>query len=117
MIRMENKQRGITKTDTLRFSIRVYSDEFPSGKVTTITLNKKIVILWVMFGTKNMTLENKQGIHDRIEFLLTEFIYETLNHWKHPDGSGLSNFVTDHLIRDFLSKKDYKKYNRLYKGI
>lgn len=117
MVRLEKKQRDTIKTNTLRFSLRVYSDEYPEGKVTSMTLRKSIVIIWILFGTKNFTFEKKKGLHDRIEGIITDFIYESLNSWPHADGKGLSDFVSDKMFKDLLVKKDYRRYSQLMESI
>ena len=117
MVRLEKKQRHTIKTNTLRFSLRVYSSEFPNGKVTSMTLRKNIVIIWILFGTKNFSFDKKQGLHDRIEGIVTDFIYESLNSWKYPDGKGLSDFVSNKMFKDLLVSKDYKRYKQLMESI
>lgn len=128
MVRLEKIQRPfqgkgeatttpMTKTNTLRFSLRIYSAEYPQGKVTSITLRKSIVILWVLFGTRNFTFENKQNLHDRIEGILTDFIHNSLKKWEYTDGRGLSDFILECMYKDFLVKSDYKRYKQLMRTL
>lgn len=117
MVRLEKKQRETIKTNTLRFSLRVYSQEYPEGKVTSMTLRKSIVIIWILFGTRNFTFEKKAGLHDRIEGIVTDFIYESLNSWPHADGKGLSDFISDKMFKDLLVKKDYRRFKQLMESI
>jgi len=117
MVRLEKKQRDTIKTNTLRFSLRIYSEDYPEGKVTSMTLRKSIVIIWILFGTRNFTFEKKKGLHDRIEGIITDFIYESLNSWPHADGKGLSDFISDKMFEDLLVKKDYRKFKQLMESI
>jgi len=119
MVRLEKtvKGRTIAKTKTLRFSLRIFSPNYPKGKVTSISLKKSIVILWVIFGTQNFSFEKKKGLHDRIEQLLTDFIYKSLERWDYPDGVGLSEFILECMYEDFLVKKDYRRFKQLMIGL
>jgi hypothetical protein len=89
----------------------------PKGKVTSVTLRKSSVILWILFGTQNFSFETPDGYYARCEALTTSFIYKCMDNWPHPDGRGLSDFVLDLMHKDFLDTKNYRRYKRLMQTI
>lgn len=75
------------------------------------------MILWVLFGTRNFSFDNKKGLHDRIETQASDFIYKCLEEWPYDDGKGLSDFVMEKMAEDFLDKKNFRRYKQLMRSI
>lgn len=92
------------------------------GIVTSLTIKKNIIALWIIFGNafddcevsglkgteiidpKNITA---QMISDKVN----DFVYKCLEGWDRDTGRGLSDFVTEKMIEDFL--EDYEEYGEV----
>ena len=85
-----------------RFSIRLL------GKVTSISLRKNIVSLWMI-----LTAEGNNHTKDNITGTVSEFIYDCLGDWDQDTGKGLSDYVSERMIQEILEEDDYLAYSML----
>lgn len=91
----------MAETSALRFSIRV------SKRVTSISLRKNIVSLWmVLNGETNAS-------KDTMLIMVSDFIYESLDYWNNDTGKGLSDFVSERMIQEILEDEDYQMYRSI----
>lgn len=102
----------------IKMSIRL-----PRGIVTSLTLKKNILSLWLLYTADEdeLDLENiveyreANRIEDIGKFtemantLISAFVYKCLEDWDKETGKGLSDFVTEKMIEDLL--EDYILYS------
>lgn len=93
------------RKEALRYSIRI------SGSVTSISLRRNLVSLWLVLNVENIS--NMNNLHG----LVQNFIYSCLSKWKENNGKGFSDFVSEMMIRDILERKDFKKYKQIFEHI
>lgn len=84
------------------------------GKVTSITLKKNIIALWLIFGT-DIDIVNTEL--DVLSYEVNDFIYSCLDKWENNTAKGLSAYITNRMVKAFLNKKKYKSYLRVIRGI
>ena len=84
------------------------------GKVTSITLKKNIIALWLIYGTE-IDLANTDL--EELSYEVNGFLYASLDKWDNNTAKGLSMYITDRMVKSFLTKKKYKNYLRIIKGI
>ena len=98
------------ESNHIRMSLRI------DGKVTSITLKKKIIALWLIY---NVGI-NESNIEEKISSLKTsvfDFVYECLKGWHYLSGKGLSDFITNKMISEILEKEDYAVFLNIIKNI
>lgn len=79
------------------------------GGMTSITLRKDVVALWVLMlehGGDDTMLHLKDFIND-----------QCLERWNKDSAVGLSEFINWCLIRSFLSQKDFFSWRKIYKSL
>ncbi len=98
----------------IRISVRL-----PRGIVTSLTIKKNIIALWLLYRTPS--LEDPEQILDLLESggdvkddtvgtMVNNFVYHCLSFWEQDTGKGLSDFVTERMIEDALEVEDYDMY-------
>jgi hypothetical protein len=124
------------------------------GIVTSLTLKKSIIAIWLLYtadtdvlpleqleelmavagGTTRATtiaaagtleaqkelenlenLKNLNAFKEKANELVNDFVYECLEDWDKDTGKGLSEFVTEIMIADFL--EDYDQYELILNSI
>lgn len=90
----------------LRYSIRI------SGSVTSISLRRNLVSLWLTLNTDDIK-EFNSGVKGKLNGLVQNFIYGCLSDWKQDNGKGFSDFVSDMMIKDILDREDFRKYRQI----
>jgi len=100
---METKERTIAKVttekgDSLKFSFRF------GGRVSSITLGKKICALYLML--MNISGDGYSEIGS--------FVNECLGKWKKDDCRGFSEYVTTQMIFEMLERDDFEQYMLIY---
>ena len=100
------------KSQHIKMSLRI------SNKVTSITIKKNIIVLWLIFSDK-IDLEDLEDLDfEKVSVVINNFVYSCLNGWDKDTGKGLSEFITDMMIKDFLDDSyTYSVYRELLKGI
>ncbi len=99
----ERKTQDIKKSGArhaLRYSIRI------GGSVTSLSLRRNLVALWLSLNIEKIGLEDLQG-------KVSNFIYECLGKWKGDTGKGFSDFVSEMMIADVLDEDDFYKYQEI----
>lgn len=96
----KRNQSQKTRNSALRFSIRI------SGTVTSLSLRRNIVSLWLV-----LNLEDIEGID--LQGKVSNFIYSCLSKWEKDTGKGFSDFVSDLMIEDILDSEDFDKYKQI----
>ena len=102
----EKMVKVINKTNengSIRFSIRI------SGSVTSISLRKNIIALWLVMN----------GITDSKSFhnYILDFIYKCLSVWQKNDAKGFSDYVSACMIEDLLSGEDFVAYKQVFQRL
>ena len=97
------KQKKQKKPESLKYSLRI------GGRVTSITLKRNIVSLW-------LTLSDFDISGDPHSYIL-DFIYNTLDNWEKDNAKGLSNFVTQEIIKSMLEKRDFVRYVKIFESL
>lgn len=104
----------------LKISVRL-----PRGIVTSLTLKKNILVLWILYtadpdlfyidiiGNNVVELQEEHIKKDKdaIWKLINDFVYKCLDNWSKETGRGLSDYITECMIEDFLD--DYEIYEKL----
>lgn len=85
-------------SNTLRYSFRL------SGRSTSITLRRNIVSLYLLFSEADADLDN----------VVFKFIDSCIDKWKGETAKGLSDFITARMIRNILTRDDFKQYKHLF---
>lgn len=91
------------------------------GVVTSLTIKKNIITLWLLFSEANTNLD-LSDIKDidfkKISKMVNDFVYDCMNHWENDTGKGLSDFITERMIQDIINDPDTSLvYYKLLKGI
>lgn len=94
MVKKKNKESA------LRFSIRI------AGSVTSLSLRRNLVSLWLTLNTQDETVGDYQG-------KVSNFIYSCLSKWDKDTAKGFSDFVSEKMIQDILERRDFIKYKRI----
>ena len=84
----------------LRFSVRI------SGTVTSLSLRRNIVALWLSLSFDKIDKIDLQG-------KVSNFIYANLSDWKNNTGKGFSDFISEKMIEDTLEGDDFNKYRKI----
>jgi len=84
----------------LRFSVRI------SGTVTSLSLRRNIVALWLSLSFDKIDKIDLQG-------KVSNFIYANLSDWKNNTGKGFSDFISEKMIEDILEGDDFNKYRKI----
>ncbi len=108
----------------IKMSVRL-----PKGIVTSLTIKKNIIALWILYTcdpetlnteiidsseaseAQSLTQEDIIEDEETIYKLVNTFVYKCLEGWDKESGKGLSDFVTELMIEDFLD--DYDLYESL----
>ena len=99
----------------IRFSIRLSSQS-----VTSISINTQILLLWLLFQPKTSQKDpNSLKLH-HCKAICTDFFISQMKHWLYNTGKGLSEFLTEAMIRDILEEspnleKTYNKIQDIFK--
>jgi len=103
----KKKPQALLTTGSLKFSVRIntHSGSF----VTSISLKKNVCSLWLLLREYNDFKNPKDMILD--------FIHNSLDIWKEDTAKGFSDFITERMIKDILSKKDFIEYKRIHDKI
>ena len=122
----------VVTRDSLRFSVRVLHRELvfkvKDGigrdyyKVTTCVLRKHLVVLWMLYSKVDFRLDKKVGLFDRVNVLITDFVRKNVHKYEEyllglelgDSKVSLSEFMSKLLISDFISAKDFVRFNRLH---
>ena len=101
-------------TQHIKMSIRL-----SNGIVTSLTIKKNIVALWIIFAKTNSDIDLTTELNfDKLSSLVNTFVYKCMNDWKQNTGKGLSDFITEKMIRNILNDGNtYSIYCDLIKGI
>jgi hypothetical protein len=106
--------RALPSTQHIKISVRL-----PRGIVTSLTLKKNIIALWMLYRTPlesdpeqvcDLIEEGKDVKEDSIKEMATRFVYRSLEDWDYDTGKGLSEFVTERMIEDALEIEDHAIY-------
>ena len=89
---------------SVRLSLRI------AKKVTSITLDPTIVGLWLLFCT-----DDDPSDYKLIKGRINEFVYANLSTWEREDGKGLSEYITNRMMKACLDQKDFKLYRKFVK--
>lgn len=103
----------------IKISIRL-----PRGIVTSLTIKKNIIAIWILYRTPLKT--DPEQILDLIDVglgntirddtiitVVTTFVYKCMNDWNKDTGKGLSEFITELMIEDALELDDHSVYLNL----
>lgn len=88
---------------SMKVSIRVL------GKVTSFTLRKDIVSLWIVLNN----LEEAKRYRNEV----IDFSNQCLVYWNKDTGKGFSEFITTHMIQDILEKGDFNTYKQVFQKL
>lgn len=88
----------VTFIGSVRVPIRI------SGSVTSISLRKNLVALWILLSD----MEPKD-----YKSPLTDFIYKCSDSWKENTAKGFSEFISEKLIESILDSNDYVDYKKI----
>ena len=114
-------QRSLTKSLPTSQHIKI-SVRLPRGIVTSLTLKKNIIAIWMLYRTplesdpEQVCTLIEEGLpvkDDTIREMVTRFVYRCLNDWEHDTGKGLSDFVTELMIEDALEMEDHSIYQMI----
>ena len=113
---------AISTSQHIKMSVRL-----PKGIVTSLTIKKNIIALWLLYTCdpeslhtelldvedimEHMTIEDVIEDEKTISKLISVFVYKCLEGWENETGKGLSDFVTELMIEDFLD--EYPLYENL----
>jgi len=76
---------------------------------TSITLRKDVVALWVVMMDK---------VQSDPVYLVQDFIHDQcLPRWKKHHGRGLSDFISQCMIRNLMTKEDFYVYRKIQKEL
>ena len=109
--------KSLPTSQHIKISVRL-----PRGIVTSLTLKKNIIALWMLYRTPLESdpeqvcdlIENGDPVKDdTIKEMATRFVYRSLEHWEHDTGKGLSDFVTELMIEDALEMEDHSIYQMI----
>lgn len=106
----------------IKMSVRL-----PKGIVTSLTIKKNIIALWLLYTCDPEALsteiidsseannilcpEDIKKDEETISKSVSSFIYKCLEKWENETGKGLSDFITEMMIEDLL--EDYVLYENL----
>ncbi len=95
---------SITKsfTKSIKFSIRM------GHKVTSISLKKNVCSLWLL-----MNSPINPGYPKHPKNIILAFIHRLTQETQRNSAKGFSDFITEKMIEDILSKKDFNEYKRI----
>lgn len=96
----------LNKKDALRYSIRI------AGSVTSISLRRNLVSLWLTLNTDEI-LKFNSNIQDSLNGKIMDFVYKCLNSWNENNGKGFSEFVSERMIEDILDNEDFERYCKI----
>lgn len=102
------------QTQHIKISVRL-----PKGIVTSFTIKKNIIALWLLYTSDtdyldiyslldSLDSEDLNKFSEKVSKLINNFVYKCLNEWTKESGKGLSDFITEKMIEDFLD--DYPLY-------
>lgn len=123
---MPNKEPNITpKTSkelqksrypkNVRFSIRLSSQS-----VTSVSINTQILLLWLLFQPK-ISLDSLDSLKlHHCKAICTDFFISQMKNWHYNTGKGLSEFLTEAMIRNILEEspnleKTFNKIQDIFK--
>jgi hypothetical protein len=89
------------KKNILSQSIKIPIRIGKSNSVSSLSLKKSIVALWILLHEINA--KEAKG-------KLIDFVYKCVDLWEEDNAKGFSDFVTERLIKDILDIRDYKEY-------
>lgn len=101
----------------VRISVRI-----PKGIVTSLTIKKNIIAIWLLFRTPLSTdkemvidlIENKEEIgNNTIPDMINSFVHSCLDEWDKNTGKGLSDYITEKMIGELLEENDHIIYRTL----
>lgn len=87
----------------MKFNLRV------NGKVTSISLNSRIVALWLVLSDISRFEDHQDAVGD--------FVQRASMQWDDVSARGLSEYILNAMLREILDKKDFSEYRRIYKDI
>lgn len=106
-----------TPSQHIKISVRL-----PRGIVTSLTLKKNIIAIWMLYRTPLESdpekvcdlIEDAMPVkEDTIKEMATRFVYRCIDKWDHDTGKGLSDFVTELMIEDALEMEDHAIYQMI----
>ena len=132
-IKLCDKNLPITpsQTPSLHIKISVRLGKGSKGIVTSLTIKKNTVALWLLYTCDPEVLhtniineeerekgaelkpEDIQKDKDTVSQLISEFVYKCLEGWDKETGRGLSDFVTELMTKDILDEEDHYNYSEL----
>ena len=89
------------KKNILSQSIKIPIRIGKSNSVSSLSLKKSIVALWILLHEINA--KEAKG-------KLIDFVYKCVDLWEEDNAKGFSDFVTERLIKDMLDIRDFKEY-------
>jgi len=87
-----------------------------NGTVTSITIKKNILALWIIYSPVTGDLDLEKTSSEKIMTLINKFVYTSLKYWDKETGKGLSDFITEQMIHDFLESQ-YGLYSTITERI
>jgi len=93
---------GLTRSGSLKFSVRI------GDFVTSISIKKNICSLWLLL--REYDFKNPKNI-------ILDFIHASIQEWielNQDTAKGFSDFITERMIKDILTKKDFTEYKRIH---
>lgn len=100
-----NKQNLI---DSIRFSIRI-----SSKSVSSVSLKKNIVSLWLLLCTNIIDKRIHCISRDRCKTSISDFMYKNLKEWEKDTAKGFSEFITDKMIDNILEEDDFIQFKKI----
>ena len=92
--------------DSIRFSIRI-----TSKSVTSVSLKKNICSLWLLLS------EVSSNKNREYKYIVSNFIYSSLNKWNKDTAKGFSDFITEEMIQEILEKDDFILYSKIKRSL
>lgn len=131
-------------TNHIKISVRLQRGIVGTG-VTSFTIKKNIIALWLLYrqpiSTNHINTNhinttystyslpdtpNKKELETfskKVPKIINDFVYTCLNEWDKDTGKGLSDFITERMIKDFLEgseepgESEYPLYIKLLSTI
>lgn len=106
--RKKTRKKTGSPTRSLKFSIRISTNE--GSLVTSISLKKNICSLWLLLR------ENPNQKSQNLKNMVLDFIHTSLDEWQKNNitAKGFSDFITERMIKDILTEKDFIEYKRIH---
>lgn len=82
----------------IQFPIRLSSQS-----VTSVSINTQILIFWLLFQPKLQSTNKIPKFHV-LKSICADFFISQMKNWPHNTGKGLSEFLTQAMLKDLLKE-------------